>query len=100
MVAASPALLHLVCQTILVTCQHEADQLDKQLPDPAMRQPYVPHQILRLQLCKRLLLAMQVQPTLLLSCTFTTTSVARLFRSHTSQVLSLPTFSGLCKLQR
>ncbi|KAL0048239.1 hypothetical protein WJX82_010821 [Trebouxia sp. C0006] len=60
MVAASPALLHLVCQTILVTCQHEADQLDKQLPDPAMRQPCVPHQILRLQLCKRLLLAMQV----------------------------------------
>jgi hypothetical protein len=62
MVAASPALLHLICQTILVTCQHEAEQLDKQLPDPAMQQSCVPHQILRLQLCKRLLLVMQVQP--------------------------------------
>ena len=59
MIAASPALLHLVCQTILVTGQHEAEQLDMQLPDPAMQQPCLPHHLARLQLCKRLLLAMQ-----------------------------------------
>ena len=60
MVEASPALLHLVCQTLFVTCQHEADQLDTQTPDLAMQLSHVPQELARLQVCKRLLLAMQV----------------------------------------
>ena len=58
--AASPALLRQVGQVVLVTCQHDVQQLAKQLPDPAMHQPCLPHQLIRLRTCKKLLMAMQV----------------------------------------
>ena len=60
MEAANPALLRLVCQTLFVICYNQAEALDRQQPDPAMRQSYAPQQLCRMQICKRLLIAMQV----------------------------------------
>ena len=64
MEAASPALLRLVCQVVFVACQQEVHQLGKQLPDPIMHEPCVPHQLARLKTCRKLLLAMQACRTL------------------------------------
>ena len=60
MEAASPALLRLMCQTLFVTCHDDTEALSRQQPDPAMRHSHIPHQLCRLQTCKRLLIAMQV----------------------------------------
>lgn len=60
-VTASPALLRLVCQVVLVSCQQQAALLRKQPLPPALHQPAVPDQLARLKICKKLLLAMQAK---------------------------------------